>query len=233
MPNSSSRISNFRSTPVVFRALKKALAAGIIALALTSPLVSAASSITNTFLTSSTGTSLIAVGNTIQFEVTVELNAAQAYLAALWTLSGDTASAIGSSAGSGWAGVDNIVSDWDWYYSTISGAGGTEVRIGEISFVPFAPSVPAPDRVTGLYGFLESETGDGIPSMVGTVTITADASGLFTGGGYLQPGVGAFGNSTVLDFVTINGGQFTVVPEPSTALLLILGMVGLTATWKR
>ena len=60
--------------------MNKALALSAFALIMTLPLVSSASSITNTFISSSadTGTQYdLVVGDTIQFEVTLQLNLGQ------------------------------------------------------------------------------------------------------------------------------------------------------------
>ena len=69
------------------------------------PYVALASSIESTFLTSSTGTAQIDVGDTIQFEVTITTNPNQNYTTLIWSLTGDAAEAVTSSQGSGWAGV--------------------------------------------------------------------------------------------------------------------------------
>jgi hypothetical protein len=222
---------------VAFSTAKQTLAIATFAYILTLPFVSSASSIVNQFLTSSTGTAYIDIGDTIQFEVTISLNSEQPYRVAVWTLSGDTENASSSSPNSDWVGVRHIVQNWDWHYTNGSGAGGNKVKMGTNGrILPFVASAPPPNRVTGLYGFLENKTGNGIPAMVGTVTILADEYGYYRGGGYLQPGIGKFGSLTVSEVVTISGGQFTVnfdaIPEPSTALLLTLGMVGLAATRK-
>jgi hypothetical protein len=194
------------------------------------PLVSSASSITNDFRTSTSGTAQLNVGDTIQFNVTIELNAAQAYTTVLWTLSGDIG--VAETVNSPFPGVNNLVTSWEWHYTNNSGTGGNKVKMGtngRIAPLALDAGLPPPNAVTAFYGFVENKTGDGVPSLVGTVTIQATADGTYTGGGYLQPGGGLFGDGSGGDVVTISGGAFTVgvVPEPGTVLLLALGFGGL------
>ncbi|MCH7869512.1 MAG: PEP-CTERM sorting domain-containing protein [Myxococcales bacterium] len=205
--------------------MNKALALSAFALIMALPLVSSAVSIENTFLTSTTGTNAILVGDTIQFEVVLFIDSGFDVDTLLFTLSGDRDAAPSSTQGSGWAGVDNLVSGWSWNYT----ASGGRVKFGTNGRVaPLPAPAPTPDLVTGPYGFFGIlKVGDGVPSMVGTVTITANTLGSYSGGAYLHPGVGtieAFG--TAYD-VTITGGAFDVVPEPGTALLMMLGLGGL------
>ena len=215
--------------------MNKALALSAFALIMALPLVSSASSITNTFLSSSsdsgTASDLVA-GNTIQFEVTLQLNDGQIYTTVLFTLSGDTLNpdVVDGSAnlGNGWLSTNHTVSNWIWHYGKNDkvdlGMDGREVvKSGVLG-----------DNVAGLYGNFGIEKspgvpriGDGLASMVGTVTLTVDALGSFTGGAYLHPTLGFFGNGTTEDVVAISGGEFTVVPEPGTALLMMLGLGGL------
>ena len=205
--------------------MKKTIALSTFALIMTLPLVSSAVSIENNFLTSSTGTDFIIVGDTIQFEVILFIDSGFDVDTMLFTLSGDRDAAPGSSLESGWAGVDNLVSAWSWHYT---GAGG-KVKFGTNGrIVPNDEPFSVPDKVTGPYGFFGSlRTGDGVPSMVGTVTITAGALGSFSSGAYLQTGVGTIALAGSPYSVTVSGGDFTVVPEPGTALLMLLGLGGL------
>jgi hypothetical protein len=213
--------------------MKKALALSAFALVMALPLVSSASSITNTFLSSTSGTAQIDIGDTIVFEVSITLNAAQKYTTVFFTLSGDQATASGES--NPFATTAHNVTGWAWHYTKKSGVtGGTKVNFGTTALqTPNGAAVVLnpPGPVTGLYGFLADATGSGTTSMVGTVTIVADANGEYVGGGYIQPFVAAFEEGPGLpDTVTINGGDFTVgtvVPEPGTALLMMLGLGGL------
>jgi len=213
--------------------MKKALALSAFALVMALPLVSSASSITNTFLSSTSGTAQIDIGNFITFEVSITLNAAQKYTTVFFTLSGDQATASGES--NPFATTAHNVTGWAWHYTKKSGVtGGTKVNFGTTALqTPNGAAVVLnpPGPVTGLYGFLADATGSGTASMVGTVTIVADANGEYVGGGYIQPFVAAFEEGPGLpDTVTINGGDFTVgtvVPEPGTALLMMLGLGGL------
>ena len=106
--------------------MKKTIALSTFALIMTLPLVSSAVSIENNFLTSSTGTDFIIVGDTIQFEVILFIDSGFDVDTMLFTLSGDRDAAPGSSLESGWAGLDNLVSAWSWHYT---GAGG-KVKFG-------------------------------------------------------------------------------------------------------
>ena len=205
--------------------MNKALALSAFALIMALPLVSSATSIENNFLTSTTGNNSILVGDTIQFEVVLTIDDGLEVDTVLFTLSGDRVNAELSSQPSGWAGVDNLVTGWIWH---VTGAGG-KVKFGTNGrIVPSDEPFSVPDKVTGPYGFFGSlRTGDGVPSMVGTVTITAGALGSFSSGAYLQTGVGTIALAGSPYPVTVSGGDFTVVPEPGTALLMLLGLGGL------
>ena len=225
--------------------MNKALALSAFALIMALPLVSSASSITNTFVgtdsASGTANDLVA-GNTIQFEVTIQLNAGQEYTTVLWTLSGDyTNPAIldGSAASPTWVGVNHLVTGWTWHYTKKSGAtggknnvdigfGGNTLRFQGVGEGPLGQAVSA---LWGEFGIKIDDTtfftSEGNPAMIGTVTITVDAVGSFVGGGYSHPGLGAFANNAGTDVVTVSGGECTVVPEPGTALLMLVGLGGL------
>ncbi|MCH7869737.1 MAG: hypothetical protein IH881_18735 [Myxococcales bacterium] len=215
--------------------MNKALALSAFALIMALPLVSSGSSITNTFLSSSsasgTASDLVA-GNTIQFEVTLQLNDGQIYTTVLFTLSGDTLNpdVVDGSAtlGNGWGSAVHNVTGWVWHYGNNDkvdlGMDGRESVVnGALG-----------DNVAGLFGAFGIETkagdpriGDGLASMVGTVTITINAIGTFKGGAYLHPTLGFFGNGTTEDIVTVSGGDYIVFPEPGTAVLMMLGLIGL------
>lgn len=205
--------------------MKKALALCAFALVMAVPLASSAATIANTFLTSSTGNANdLAASDTIQFQVTITLEAVN-YDTVFWEVTGDRVGALGSSSGSSWAGVANTVTNWEWHYQTANKVDmGTNGR-----FVPFAAPFPTPDRVTGPYGFFAQagKTGDNTPSLVGTVTIHADTAGTYLGGGFVYPTVDGFLVLGVEQPVSITGGEFTVVPEPGTAVLMLLGLGGL------
>ena len=73
--------------------MKKALALSAFALVMALPLVSSASSVTNSFLSSTSGTETISVSDTIQFEVTITTNGGQNYNTIFWSITGDNAGA--------------------------------------------------------------------------------------------------------------------------------------------
>ena len=204
----------------------------ILMVAMVVPRFGEASSITSSFLTSSTGTSTIGISDTIQFEVIVTTDAGQNYESMSFSVTGDIAGASGSSSPS-WPGVSNMVVAWEWRFAS-SGAPGVNFSLGS-NHVPTIPeATPPPDRVTGPYsisGF--SDIGTGVPSLVGTVTIHADASGSFQGGAMQLPGIDGFLGSGGADTVSVNAASFTVVPEPSTAVLIAMGMATIAVVRRR
>jgi hypothetical protein len=206
--------------------MKKALALGAFALVMSLPLVSSAGSLVSTFLTSTTGNANdLSVSDTIQFEVTITLDALN-YDTVFFELTGDAVGAVASpGSGSGWAGVSNMVTNWEWHYEIDNKVDmGTNGR-----FVPFTPFNSPPIRVLGPVGFSAAggKTGDSIPSLMGTVTIHADTAGVYQGGGFLYPTVDAFVVGGSAQPVTLGLASFTVVPEPGTAVLMLLGLGGL------
>jgi hypothetical protein len=112
--------------------------------------------------------------------------------------------------------VSQNVTNWAWNYTPGKGT----VKIGTngtvIPVVPIiTPSIETPVRVSPIYGFFSPpiKVGDGIPALVGTVTITADTPGSFMGGGFQYPGGDGFlDGSFVDDPPTVNLGTFTVTP---------------------
>ena len=206
--------------------MKKALALSAFALVMALPLVSSASSVSNSFLTSTSGTETISVSDTIQFEVTITTNGGQNYNTIFWSITGDADAAVVTSIANWPADVDHIVTDWEWHYTP---AGGSKVKMGTNGrLTPFAPTQDVGNSVSSPYGFFATnKTGDGVPALVGTVTIHASATGIYQGGGFQYPGVDGFIGSAGTDVTTVSGGAFTVVPEPGTALLMVLGLGGL------
>ena len=91
--------------------MKKALALSAFALVMALPMVSSAASLTSSFLTSGTGTEAIFVSDTIQFEVSLSVDAGVNIDTLLFTVSGDRDGALLSSPGTGWAGVA-LTSHW-------------------------------------------------------------------------------------------------------------------------
>lgn len=206
--------------------MKKALALSAFALVMALPLVSSASSVTNSFLSSTSGTETISVSDTIQFEVTITTNGSQNYNTIYWSITGDRAGAIAGTPATWATTADHIVSGWAWHYTP---AGGGKVKMGTNGrLTEFTPAQAVGNSVSSPYGFFATnKTGDGVPALVGTVTIHASASGAYQGGGFQYPGVDGFIGSSGTDVTTVSGGEFTVVPEPGTALLMVLGLGGL------
>jgi len=210
----------------------------IFAVVITNPCVGSAMSVTNTFLTSTSGTSSLEVSDTIQFEVTLTIDAGQEFDVGIWSLSGDAVGAFGSTLASGWAGVSNVVTSWEWNYTP---PGGGKVKMGTNGMVaPLTPPLPTPGRVSGGYGWIaslntpSSRFGDGIPALVGTVTIHADSLGTFQGGAIQYPQVDGFYLGGEGDIAPVSGGSFTVhTPEPSSALLLAAGLGGMVIARRR
>jgi len=211
--------------------MKKALALGAFALVMALPLVSSAASIVSNFSSSTTGTSVIAVGDTIKFEITLTVDAGANVDRLFFSTTGDVTGAL-ASANPTWAGVNNVASNWEWHYTTgnPSVTGGTSIKFdtnGRILPVTGGVGVNG-TGVAGSFGFFGvSKTGANAGSMVGTVTITADANGVYQGGGFIYPGLdGIFGSGGDLN-PTVTTAAFTVVPEPGTAVLMLLGLGGL------
>ena len=209
--------------------MKKALALGAFALVMALPLVSSAASIVSNFSSSSTGTSAIAIGDTIKFEITLTVDANVDTL--FFSTTGDVTGAL-ASANPTWAGVNNVASNWEWHYTTgaLGATGGSTVKFdtnGRILPVTGGVGVNG-TGVAGSFGFFGvSKTGANAGSMVGTVTITADANGVYAGGAFIYPGLdGIFGSQGEVA-TTVSTAAFTVVPEPGTAVLMLLGLGGL------
>ena len=195
----------------------------------TTPFVSSASSVTNTFLSSSTGNEQISVSDTIQFEVTVATNEDQNYNTIFWSITGDRDGALAGTPATWDTTAAHIVTNWEWHYTP---SGGGKVKMGTNGRLNTSPPPQATgNSVSGPYGFFATnKTGDGVPALVGTVTIHASASGVYQGGGIQYTGVDGFIGSAGTDVTTVSGGAFTVgtvIPEPGTALLLSLGLGGL------
>jgi hypothetical protein len=219
------RIQSGKINTGVKLAMKKALALGAFALVMALPLVSSATSLSSAFKTSSTGTSAIAVGDTIQFEISVGVDNLLDITTLFFSVSGDTVGAAASSGGA-WAGVDHVTTNWEWNYKAL-----TKVKFdtnGTIQGVTGGSNALNGTGVTGSYGFFGvNVTGKGVGSMVGTVTVTANANGVYEGGGFLAAGTDAFANSGGEIATTVSTAAFTVVPEPGTAVLMLLGLGGL------
>jgi hypothetical protein len=191
-----------------------------------------AASISSEFVSSSTGTSVIAVGDTIKFEITLTVDAVNVN-AMFFGVTGDVTGAL-ASANPAWAGTANVASNWEWHYTTgaLGATGGSTVKFDtDGRILPAPAAIAGPNGVLpviGSYGFFGiSKTGANTGSMVGTVTITADANGVYAGGAFIYPGLdGIFGSQGEVA-TTVSTAAFTVVPEPGTAVLMLLGLGGL------
>jgi len=208
--------------------MKKALAAlSAFALVMTLPLVGSAGTVTNTFLTSTSGTTSLSNSgtDTITYEVSLQSIAGNIYTGMQWSLSGDVAGALGDVIP--WANTNNLVTGWTWAYS----GGGGKVKFGtngRLSPKDNSAITTLPTPVSIGYGWDGTiRTGDGSTSVVGTVTITANTSGVFDGGGFFLPNVDGFVSGGIDDGSIATAASFTVVPEPGTALLMVLGLGGL------
>ncbi|HIG69598.1 MAG TPA: PEP-CTERM sorting domain-containing protein [Myxococcales bacterium] len=206
--------------------MKKALALGAFALVMALPLVSSATSLSSNFKTSTTGTSAIAIGDTIQFEVTLTVEHGVSVDTVFFQVGGDVTGAL-ASANPAWAGTAHVASNWEWHYTNAN-----KVKFDTNGTIAPAPAAIAGPNgvlpVVGSYGFFgTNRTGKGVGSMVGTVTITADANGVYQGGGFIYPTLdGIFGSGGEIA-TTVTTAAFTVVPEPGTAVLMLLGLGGL------
>lgn len=200
------------------------LALGLLIVAL--PSEGNAASVINTFLTSTSGSRTLQISDTIQFEVIVTTDPGVDYNVAVWSLTGDADYAIASTMGIPWAPPANFVIDWEWHYTP---AGGSKVQMSlDQRIFPAPTAIPPPARSSGAYGMAgQSRTGTGVPAMVGTVTLHVDTLGVYRGGAFQWPGVDGFLGSGGGGVVPFSGGEFTVVPEPTTALLLGAGLSAL------
>jgi hypothetical protein len=208
--------------------MKKALALSAFALVMTLPLVGSAGSITNSFLRSSSGASTIGVGDTITYEVSITTVSARIYDTMLFSLSGDAASAVGD--GIPWSNTNNLVTAWNWNYKS---GGVNTVKFGTNGLILPAnnasiTTLPTPVSIGyGWFG-IGAKTGTGATNLLGTVTITANTSGNFEGGGFFLPNVdGPVNGGITYGDAIATAASFTVVPEPGTALLMVLGLGGL------
>jgi hypothetical protein len=213
--------------------MKKALALSAFALVMALPLVSSASALTNTFLTSTTGSATnLHISDTIQFEISITLDT-HTYDTVFWQVTGDTAGAAIDQGGNGpWPNTAHVVTNWEWYYT----ATAKRVDMGTNGKIAaFTAPYPVGNPTAGSYGFFAQpgKTGDGIPSLVGTVTIHTNALGTYVGGAFVDPVLDGFLNLGGADAVNITGGAFTVVPEPGTAVLMLLGLGGLGVMGRR
>ena len=194
------------------------------------PGASSGSELESVFVTSTSGTSVINVGDTIQFEVIVTTNADQVYDTILWSLTGDAVVAVGSTIESGWAGVSQMATNWEWIYTPRNSGLVKISTTGRFSLNALAEGtssiLPLPDRVAGNNGFIAThKTGTGNPSIVGTVTITADTPGIYQGGAFLLPGVDGFMSMGSADTVSVFTAEFTVGPINSGPALSGWGVV--------
>ncbi|MDP6980342.1 MAG: FG-GAP repeat protein [Myxococcota bacterium] len=169
-----------------------------------------AASLDSVFLTSSTGTSTINEGDTIQFEVILTSTPGQTYTRMNWSLSGDADAALGAYPFNDWAGVRNWVVDWAWHYTP---PGGYKVKFGtngRMAPVPGLSTIPARASIEHGWFSLLSKTGDGVPALVGTVTLQADWGGVYDGGAFFYTSDGFF-DGFLPDSVTVSAASFTVI----------------------
>ncbi len=225
--------------------MKHVLALGAFALLVALPLVSGAATLTSIFADSSTGTALVNLEDTVTFDVFLTLSAGVTYDSFAFSLTGDAVEAAGSSAGSQWAGVAHTVSDWSWNFSPgfsivdWSGLGGFALPL-------FNPNPLGSPVLTGNGWSSGNVTGLGNQALIGTVEVTVGNvgwgdGGLFVGGVWVAGGF--MHNQPIFDalsiagggteVVNVTGGEFFIVPEPGTAMLVMLGLGGLGLVGRR
>lgn len=118
-------------------------------------------------------------------------------------------------------------------------------RSGQVNFatnrnlVPgdHSPLTTLPAPISVGCAWLGTRTGNGVTSVVGTQTITANPPGVFQRGGFclraVLGGVDSLFGSDAEDTVTSNTAAFPVVPEPGAALPMILGVGGLAVMGRK
>ena len=143
------------------------------------------------------------------------------------TLSGDIDGAVGSSLGSGWAGVAQQVTNWEWNYK--SGTNGVKYPTEGLNTPASITNPAGPGRiVANPCGFFGSTfyLGNTSTRLLGAVTILATTPGEFLGGAFHYPGADGVAGTEGVTYSELNGAAYIVGPEPGTGLLLALGLVG-------
>lgn len=220
--------------------MKKTLAAvGAFALLMALPLASSAGTITSIFAGSSSisgGANDLVVGDTISFDVFLTLDAGVGYTALAFTATGDGVATLAAPTNA-WAGVANQVTAWSFntQFGTFVDTTGDPSSAGFLGHQPVG-SVPSP-ALGGLVIGPGAVTGLGASMLIGTVTIAANTLGTFDGGAVLwntaQLVDGFVLSSGGADTVTTITSSFTVIPEPGTALLMVLGLGGLATMGRK
>jgi hypothetical protein len=208
--------------------MKKALALSAFALILTLPLVSSAGTVHSTFLGSTSGTSTIGIGDTITFEISIETISGNQYGAWTMSIGGDQigANSVPTTSGPTWVGVDQQVVAFDWNYKS---GGSNEVKYATNSTI--APTVQASPLGFGVLSNngwnSQNVTGNGNTNIIGTVTILANTAGSYSGGGFQIVDLDDFVGLAGIEVYISNTAAYSVVPEPGTAVLMVLGLGGL------
>lgn len=225
---------------------------------------SAATTVTfdSTFVSSTSGTNSIGIGDSISFEQWITIDAGVQVSSVALVVTGDLTGALSTpnpfcsdDSGCGYNAAGQVTG---WAYADAPGARSLNVGVSRVSGPMDELWLEGPGRPGFALGNathlpfinlfktngITRYDGNGIRSLMGTVTVTANQTGSFESGAVVKSGiVGAFGFSAGSGFepdeypdlsTAVNGGSYIVhAPEPGTAVLTAMGLAGIAAFGRR